>query len=333
MSEPVFCLFAHVIPIRGAVKFVLYDLQREDLQYIPEGLYEILTRYRQRPLNQILEQYEAQYHDSIHEYFSFLEKKELGIWTQYPDRFLSLSTAFHSNEIINNAIVDIGESSSHHWQQIFGELEQLKTKFLELRWYTHVSIAELIRILGHSCNGRLRNITLYLPYQRGFTTKSLYEDVMLQYSVVGQIIVHTAPELINPQKPPYDGIWFIPQKLDSEACCGVIGHGNLRVNIPTYTEGLQFNTCLNKKISIDQFGQIKNCPSMTTGYGKHGKVSLLEVALISAFKKLWTVTKDTISKCQDCELRYACTDCRAYLEDPDNPLSKPAKCGYDPYTE
>ncbi len=27
-----------------------------------------------------------------------------------------------------------------------------------------------------------------------------------------------------------------------------------------------------------------------------------------------------------------CTDCRAYVEDPNDNLSKPLKCGYDPYT-
>jgi hypothetical protein len=36
--------------------------------------------------------------------------------------------------------------------------------------------------------------------------------------------------------------------------------------------------------------------------------------------------------CKDCEFRYICTDCRAYLEDPYNEYSKPLKCGYDPYT-
>lgn len=27
-----------------------------------------------------------------------------------------------------------------------------------------------------------------------------------------------------------------------------------------------------------------------------------------------------------------CTDCRAYVEDPEDILSKPLKCGYNPYT-
>ena len=39
-----------------------------------------------------------------------------------------------------------------------------------------------------------------------------------------------------------------------------------------------------------------------------------------------------IHVCKDCEFRYICTDCRAYIEDPNDILSKPLKCGYNPYT-
>jgi len=54
------------------------------------------------------------------------------------------------------------------------------------------------------------------------------------------------------------------------------------------------------------------------------------------FKKYWNITKDQIEICKDCEFRYICTDYRAYTErthfEKDIDLSKPLKCGYDPYT-
>ena len=50
------------------------------------------------------------------------------------------------------------------------------------------------------------------------------------------------------------------------------------------------------------------------------------------FKKVWSVNKDQIKICRDCEFRYMCSDCRAYTEDPKDIYSKPLKCGYDPYT-
>ena len=50
------------------------------------------------------------------------------------------------------------------------------------------------------------------------------------------------------------------------------------------------------------------------------------------FKKSWLISKDQVLTCKDCEFRYICTDCRAYLEDPEDIFSKPLKCGYNPYT-
>jgi len=96
-------------------------------------------------------------------------------------------------------------------------------------------------------------------------------------------------------------------------------------------ENKLYNGCLNRKIAIDEDGYIKNCPSMARAFGHHRDMSLLRVALDNQFRHLWSINKDKIKQCQDCEFRYACTDCRAYLEDPHDILSKPLKCGYDPY--
>lgn len=71
---------------------------------------------------------------------------------------------------------------------------------------------------------------------------------------------------------------------------------------------------------------------MATGYG-HIETTNLETVLDNeAFKKPWTIHKELIKGCKDCEFRHVCTDCRAYLEDPADQYSKPLKCGYDPYT-
>ena len=50
------------------------------------------------------------------------------------------------------------------------------------------------------------------------------------------------------------------------------------------------------------------------------------------FKKYWNITKDQTEVCKDCEFRHICTDCRAYIEKPEDQYSKPLKCGYNPYT-
>lgn len=121
------------------------------------------------------------------------------------------------------------------------------------------------------------------------------------------------------------------ERIISKHDCGKI-FGFFTPNMSTYSESLSFNSCLNKKISIDEDGWIKNCPSMKDKFGNISDTTLEQAIEMQGFKSLWDTTKDKVHVCKDCEYRYICTDCRAYVEDPDDILSKPLKCGYNPYT-
>jgi len=124
----------------------------------------------------------------------------------------------------------------------------------------------------------------------------------------------------------------IAENINSSLHCGLISQKLFSVNISTYTESLNHNTCLNRKIAIDTEGNIKNCPSMKESFGNIRDTTLEEAVNKSGFKKYWNITKDQITKCKDCEFRHVCTDCRAYLDNPEDIYSAPLKCGYDPHT-
>src|SRR5690606_52193 len=113
--------------------------------------------------------------------------------------------------------------------------------------------------------------------------------------------------------------------------CGKISDKIFFPNLRTYLTSQSCNTCLNRKISIDKDGNIKNCPSMAQSFGNIKDTTLEEALNHRDFKKYWNVTKDQIEVCKDCEFRHICTDCRAYTErthfENDIDLSKPLKCG------
>ncbi len=100
------------------------------------------------------------------------------------------------------------------------------------------------------------------------------------------------------------------------------------MNLKLYLESLSFNNCLYKKISVDKDGFIKNCPSHKNHFGKLSEINMMDVVLKEDFMKLGKVNKDQVSVCKDCQFRYICTDCRAYLQ---NDYDKPKYCNYDPY--
>ena len=68
----------------------------------------------------------------------------------------------------------------------------------------------------------------------------------------------------------------------------------------------------------ESFGNIKDT-TLEEAINKHG------------FKEYWNIKKDDVTKCKDCEFRYICTDCRAYIADPSDIFSSLIKCQYNPY--
>lgn len=121
------------------------------------------------------------------------------------------------------------------------------------------------------------------------------------------------------------------QSITSSSCCGIVSEWYFTPKTEVFIESKKFNSCLNHKISVDVSGEIKNCPSMKDSYGNIQTTTLQEAIDKTGFKDIWNINKDKIEVCKDCEFRYICQDCRAYIQDPNNIYSKPAKCSYDPY--
>ena len=71
---------------------------------------------------------------------------------------------------------------------------------------------------------------------------------------------------------------------------------------------------------------------MKKSYGNISYNMLKDVVHTDEFKQVWMIKKDDIHVCKDCEFRYICTDCRAFVQKLDDIRSKPLKCGYNPYT-
>jgi len=331
-SEPVFVLFACCLPVRGARRSVLCDLQRQSVQPIPNGLYEILTEHAGKSVAAIQDFYGHEYDAEIDEYFAFLLRHELGFFTHDPDRFPAIDLTWEAPERITNAIVDVDEHSDHDYGKIFAELDDLGCKALEVRCFHRGSLAELRAILEASRFGRLRSIDLLVGHAPELDPETL-TALANAYRRVSSVIVHSSPE--SRRLPPLRTgvtVQYLRERIDSPRCCGQIHPGYFVVDFETFAEGRKHNTCLNRKLSVDARGEIKNCPSMTRSFGNVREVSLHSALAQRDFAALWSINKDQIAICKDCEFRYVCTDCRAYLRDAADLYSKPSKCTYDPYT-
>ncbi len=331
MSRRVFRLFACCIAVRGARRSTVCDLQRQSYQLIPNGMYDLLTEHRDGTIEEIRAAHGADDAGTIDEYFDFLEKHQFGFWTTDPEAFPALDLTWEAPELVTNALIDVGSGSRHDFPSLFRQLDDLRCKALQLRFFVPVAPEALAGILQHTRLGRLRAVEVLLPWNEAWTTDEI-RATSLREQRLTRIFFHSAPR--DGKLDLEDGTvaFFQVGPVDSHAHCGQVKPAYFSINPRFFTEAQRHNTCLNRKLSVAEDGEICNCPSLPRTWGNAADTPLHAALSKPGFRDLWTIDKDQVEVCRDCEFRYVCQDCRAFVRDAENPFSKPLKCSYDPYT-
>ena len=338
MKSTNFNLFSDCIPIKGHNRSLICDMMNNNYYLIPNGLFNILMEFNGKTIEEIKRNFNNEFDDVIDDYFNFLFENRLIFFNQNPDLFLKINPKWSSPSKITNAIIDIDEIT-HNYINLVTQLEVLKCSYVQMRFYDVIGlnvVNEIVEYLNDQ-KSRIISIDFIMPYFQNFTLED-FNFLLKQNSRIHSIIIYNSP--FDKSYPPLGKnmgyILNIKRNILNEKHCGIINEEYFYSNIKLYSESQHHNTCLNRKISIDKDGYIRNCPSMPQHFGNIKDTTLEEALNHPDFKKYWNVTKDMIAVCKDCEFRHICTDCRAYTErtdfDGEIDLSKPLKCGYNPYT-
>jgi SPASM domain peptide maturase of grasp-with-spasm system len=331
-ERPVFRLFACCLPVRGAVRSTICDLQRGEYHFIPNVLYEILTKHRDATLEQLKAIVDPEEHEILDQYFAFLEEKELGLWTSEPSSFPELNLHWEVPSIITNAIIDVDRESSHDWENLLGQLGDLGCQALQVRVFCEWPLATVDAALEPTLQGPLRSIDILLKWTPEHEPERLRAFIQ-KHRRVQQVTVFSAPEN-HAERAFVDcaNLVYATQTIDSHDHCGQVLPGYFTTGTRFFLESLRFNNCLNRKLSIDARGEIRNCPSMPASFGNARTTRLHAAVMDETFREFWEVNKDQVEVCRDCEFRYVCPDCRAWVRTSGERFAKPSKCSYDPYT-
>jgi SPASM domain peptide maturase of grasp-with-spasm system len=325
-------LFANCIPVKGNQRSLVCDLQRQRVRFIPNLVFEILTEIKAHnyTIKQLKKRFQNAMDEGIDMYLNDLVKDEFGIYTNEIKSFTLINMEWEYPSLCTNAIIDLNEDSTYDYKKFIALLDDVRCPNVQIRLYNNQPVEDIKKILKSFENTSIRCIEILLKFSIEWTVEALENLFSLQKRVLS-IIVHSVPESINPNSLS-KRIEYVKTDIHSNKCCGVFNAHYFNLNIEHFSESLTFNTCLNRKISIDAEGYIRNCPSMREHYGNIEEITIMQVLAHPDLKKYWYVAKDQINICKDCEFRYICTDCRAFLEDPADRYSKPLKCGYNPYT-
>lgn len=103
-----------------------------------------------------------------------------------------------------------------------------------------------------------------------------------------------------------------------------------------FAKAQQFHSCLAGRLAITASGDVIPCIfARDQVCGNIVATPLHTILNDQPLKACWQTTKDCITKCQDCEYRYACADCRPLAQSMDTKkcwTAAPADCSYNPYT-
>lgn len=324
-------LFESCIPVKGYNRSIIIDLDRRQSYFIPNSLYDLLIKHKNKSFSEIKKLYNDQENQIIANYFKFLNDRELLNNSNDRHNFEELSLDWETPSIITNAIVCY-KRDLYNINRVYRELEKLGCEAIQIRLFEETSINELHTLTESLTESSIQEVEIILPYTHEYKSTPKLRKYFEKNVRVSRLLISGAPskymEVIH--KEIGNTVFFIPEEIVDNSFCGVIHPNNFTINTRFFTEAQSHNTCLNRKISIDENGGIKNCPSMIKSFGNIKDTKLAEVIENNEFTSAWSISKDSINICGDCEHRYTCLDCRAYHSN-ERSNSHPVKCNYNPY--
>lgn len=321
-----FKLFACCLMTRGASRTSITDVQRGKIYFIPNALFDLLSENSDLTIASAKAKYENKFDEEIDEYFNYLVENELGFFCDNPNSFPPISLDWERPEIITNALIDIDENSNYDVRKFLSDIQQLGCKNIEIRIFGGYNIDGVTALCNEFEDSIFRFVSIIVKYHKTLCVQTI-QLLMNRYPRIQNFVVFSS-EFSHKE----DKILFVTNNIDSSNCCGVVSPNYFTPTLELFSESQHFNSCLNRKISVDVNGNLKNCPSLRKSFGKVNKVTISDLIKTPEFQKKWNISKQQIDTCKVCEFRNVCTDCRAYVVDPDSLYSKPAKCTYDPYT-
>ena len=322
-------IFSTCKPVKGAKRSIICNLVRNSYEFIPNEMFDFISIHHGQTVRTIMSQYPS-HQRVISEYIDFLLDKEFAFLCDMDELefFPELDLSWEYPAEVTNGIIDIDMQSNHDFCDIFKQFEDLGCKHLLIRSFTDKNILFWENILCFVQDSKFKSIDIINKYSADITSLQLSELIANNGRI--RSIIFSSSTFENVQTLFGCTVIFTKTPILSNQHCGYIAPKYFTVNNSLFFESQNNNNCLNRKISIDASGLIKNCPSMQNNYGKISEMRLADILNSEMFKSYWNIKKDIIDTCKVCEFRYICTDCRAFVMD--HQLSKPAKCKYDPYT-
>lgn len=329
--------------VRGVSRSLIIDYLRDEMYFISDEYYELLQKIDRKKIGETYDLIEDKSINSFMDFLNFLINKEIGFLIDNLEQFPLISERTNDFFPLKDAIIELDENlySQLDFLSIIKQLDELFCNDVQIRLLSKFNFKFINLILSIINNSNIRYLELHFTYDES-VEKNILFNFIKNHSALTNIYIYKSPKSIvenylletsGYHSTEIGKVYYLSYDFNDGNCCGIITKENLSFqSVQQHNELNKVNGCLYKKISIDKFGNLKNCPSINKNFGNIKNNLIKEIIENNEFKKLGKINKNEIQICQSCEFRYNCTDCRAYLLDENNIHSKPLKCGYNPQT-
>jgi len=307
------------------------DFSRNNFEFLPNEVYEFLRKSRSNSLGALFSKIPDEDKTEMMQFVEYILEKDFAFLVDENEiqLFPEIDMRWDDPAILTNCIIDFDTEPEDlkDYRSFLADLDNYGCENIQFRIYRGLGLKKLRELLSFLDETAIHRIEIIINFSEHIKQ---YLRLLNEFPRINDMVLHSAnTEKIKVKR---NGQVFILTKqiVASEQCCGVISPKYFNFHQSHFYESHHFNTCLNRKISVDTRGNIKNCPSLKKSYGTIRNSRISDILSNPEFCKIWSLNKQQIEDCKVCEFRNVCTDCRAYLEK-DTSLKKPANCNYNPY--
>lgn len=328
-------IYSYCFITEGTKQYVIINTSKGEIYRMDNNTLPFLKLIKIKKISECFNIIKPEDKHLFKEFINFLIEKELGNFVTDISRFPEIEEYWNEPKLIKHAIIDI-RGNIHNFENIFNQLSDLGCSSVEIRSYRELSIFEISGISDLIGSNRISSLTIITPIVYTIKYIKQISSIIRKTNLLMKFCFYNVEtdkwDFIkeNIDKVCLTNINLLEKNIESSSSCGDVDNNKKYCpSLKGYMESKLYNSCLNKMISIDENGLIKNCPAFQTSYGHIDHILLKDVAMKKEFQHLWYINKDVIESCKECELRYFCVDCRAFRKE-QSIYSKPLKCSYDP---
>ncbi|MFV8377086.1 hypothetical protein [Flavobacterium sp. LB1P62] len=328
MLNKEFKLFTNCIPVKGINRGIIIDIQRDTYHIIPNSIIDLINEYSGKKVYSLFQDFKNDKY-ILKKYMRYFLANELVILTNCSNQFPLISLDYERPNVIDTLTINIDMPLQNLMDILDANIDYLGVCCLRLVSH-NFQTKKLIQILKFLQYSKIMSIVVYVKYTAELELelkkiKSKLNRIEVVFFDCDKFGVNFTPVLNN--------FSYEEKSLEKILSMKIENSNDFVFSIEGFSESLKFNSVYNRSLYIDQTGDIKRYIDDDLVFGKILESNIKDVIFNVEILNFWTISKDKIKVCNDCEFRYICPDGSIPFKEEQTDLlySTITKCNYDPY--